>query len=676
MNMIRRLFFITFAISFFCFASKAQINTDQVMQIGRNAIYFEDYILSIQYFNQAIGAKPYLAQPYYYRGVAKFNLEDFNGAENDASLALERNPFITDAYVLRGMSRQNLGRAKEAIEDYDKALSMQPDNWDLNFKRALAQESIKDYDGAMASYSDIIKRQSSFDAAYIGRARLNLTLKDTISALDDINKAININPNSVNAYIIRADISINQQHNYKEALADMDKAIKLQPRQIGLFINRAFLRYKLDDYFGAMSDYDYALQLDPLNITALFNRSVLRMEVRDYNNALDDLNQIIALNPTNYRALFNRASVHTQLRQYKQALADANSIISTFPDLASAYILRFDIRQKMEDKQAKKDYDYAIKLAKQQKKIDGEAPSADEIIAQFDSKDNADISNNTALKFNQLLTISDNADLNQDFSSSGNNIRGRIQERNISIEPEPIFVVTYYSSPTELKPNGEYIKEVDEVNRTHSLSYILQVTNRESSLRDSIEIKRHFASIDYYNSYLSTHAPRAIDYFGRAMNQMTLRNYPAAASDFNRALQLAPKFSLSYFMSAVAKYRSVVTDNATSTSKKKENSELSLHKAKLMDVIADFEKALQISPQMHLAYYNMGVVYITLRDYTSALSAFNKAIELNPDFGEAYYNRGYVYFTLGNREAGSNDLSRAGQLGVVPSYNLLKRMSD
>lgn len=674
--MIRRLFFIIFTITFFSLASKAQINTDQVMQIGRNAIYFEDYILSIQYFNQAIGAKPYLAQPYYYRGVAKFNLEDFNGAESDASLALERNPFITDAYVLRGMSRQNLGRAKEAIEDYDKALSMQPDNWDLNFKRALAQESIKDYDGAMASYSDIITRQSSFDAAYIGRARLNLTLKDTISALDDINKAININPNSVNAYIIRADISINQQHNYKEALADMNKAIKLQPRQIGLFINRAFLRYKLDDYFGAMSDYDFALQLDPLNITALFNRSVLRMEVRDYNNALDDLNQIIALNPTNYRALFNRASVHTQLRQYKQALADANSIISTFPDLASAYILRFDIRQKMEDKQAKKDYDYAIKLAKQQKKIDGEAPSADEIIAQFDSKDNADISNNTALKFNQLLTISDNADLNQDFSSSGNNIRGRIQERNISIEPEPIFVVTYYSSPTELKPNGEYIKEVDEVNRTHSLSYILQVTNRESSLRDSIEIKRHFASIDYYNSYLSTHTPRAIDYFGRAMNQMTLRNYSAAATDFNKALQLAPKFSLSYFMSAVAKYRSVITDNASNSSKKKENREPFLHKAKLMDVIADFEKALQISPQMHLAYYNMGVVYITLRDYTSALSAFNKAIELNPDFGEAYYNRGYVYFTLGNREAGSNDLSRAGQLGVVPSYNLLKRMSD
>ena len=648
------------------------------MQIGRNAIYFEDYVLSIQYFNQAIGAKPYLAQPYYYRGVAKFNLEDFKGAENDASLALERNPFITDAYVLRGMSRQNLGRAEDAIEDYNKALSMQPDNWDLNFKRALAQEIIKDYQGAMASYSDIINRQSSFDAAYVGRARLNLTLKDTISALNDINKAIEINPNSANAYIIRADISINNQHNYQEALADMDKAIKLQPRHVGLYINRAFLRYKLDDYFGAMSDFDYALQLDPLNTTALFNRSILRTEVRDYNNALDDLNQIIAMNPSNYRALFNRASVLKELKQYKKALTDADAIIATFPNLASAYILRFDIRQQMGDKSAKKDYDYALKIAKEQKKVDGKAPSVEDIMNDFDAADtNAnDEKNITASRFNQLLTISDNADLNQDYSGSGVNIRGRIQERNISIEPEPIFVATYYSSPTELKPTGEYLKEVDDINRTHALSHILQVTNREASLQDSTEIKRHFASIDYYNSYLSTHTPRAIDYFGRAMNQMTLHNYASAINDFANATKLAPNFALAHFMCGVAKYRSILTDKALNSKKSSEKRDLTLFRAKLLDLIHDFENALKISPEMYLAYYNMGVVYIAMQDYTSALSAFNKAIELNPDFGEAYYNRGYVYFTLGYRVAGSNDLSHAGQLGVAPSYNLLNRMAD
>ena len=37
----------------------AQINTDRVLAIGRNALYFEDYVLSIQYFNQVIKSKPW-----------------------------------------------------------------------------------------------------------------------------------------------------------------------------------------------------------------------------------------------------------------------------------------------------------------------------------------------------------------------------------------------------------------------------------------------------------------------------------------------------------------------------------------------------------------------------------------------------------------------------------------
>ena len=54
-----------------------QINTDHVLNIGRNALYFEDYILSIQYFNQVIKIKPYLAEPYLYRAIAKRSLDDY-----------------------------------------------------------------------------------------------------------------------------------------------------------------------------------------------------------------------------------------------------------------------------------------------------------------------------------------------------------------------------------------------------------------------------------------------------------------------------------------------------------------------------------------------------------------------------------------------------------------------
>ena len=50
------------------------------------------------------------------------------------------------------------------------------------------------------------------------------------------------------------------------------------------------------------------------------------------------------------------------------------------------------------------------------------------------------------------------------------------------------------------------------------------------------------------------------------------------------------------------------------------------------------------------------------------------AIKINPEFGQAYYNRGLVYLQMGNKNHGIADLSKAGELGVLPSYNVLKRM--
>ncbi len=651
--------------------AKAQINTDQVLQIGRNALYFEDYVLSIQYFNQVIGAKPYLAQPYYYRALAKFYLDDLKGAEEDASTAIEHNPFITDAYELRGVVRQNLGKGKEAISDYDHALTILPENRGILFNKALAQEQIKQFGEAQQSYSTLLNLHPSFDGGYLGRARLYLSTGDTTAAITDIDKALAINSNAVNGYVMRADIAINRNQDYTQALSDMDEAIKLQPRHVGFFINRAFFRYKLDDYHGAMSDYDYAIQLDPINNTALYNRALLRMEVRDFPKASDDLSRVIALNPTDYRALYNRAAINNEMGKYESALSDINKVVEAFPDLAAAYFLRYNIRRAMGDKQAQKDHDRSLALAKQRIKRDGKNASVADVLGSMETSSTSDSEPQevVAARFSSLITINDNSNMEQEFNNKS--IRGKVQNRNVTIDIEPLFVITYYTSPSELKPSGEYLREVDEINSTHALNYVLQVTNQEVTLSNPDEIKKHFESIDYYNSYLSTHTPRAIDFFGRGMNRMTVHDYKAAMADFNLAINAAPDFAIAHFMLAIACYKDIF--HIENIDYKQDP--LST-KIKLQEVISHFDQVLKTSPNMALAYYNKGVIFVEMQDFTSALSAFNTAIELKPDFGEAFYNRGYVYFKLGNRNAGNSDLSRAGELGIVPSYNLLKRMSN
>ena len=106
----------------------SQINTDRVMTIGKNALYFEDYVLSIQYFNQVINAKPYLAEPFFYRGLAKLNLDDLQGAEADCTQSIDRNPFVANTYQIRGIARISQENFDGAIADSRKALTIEPES--------------------------------------------------------------------------------------------------------------------------------------------------------------------------------------------------------------------------------------------------------------------------------------------------------------------------------------------------------------------------------------------------------------------------------------------------------------------------------------------------------------------------------------------------------------------
>ena len=92
-------------------------------------------------------------------------------------------------------------------------------------------------------------------------------------------------------------------------------------------------------------------------------------------------------------------------------------------------------------------------------------------------------------------------------------------------------------------------------------------------------------------------------------------------------------------------------------------------------MIKDLDQVIKLSPKNVYAHFNKGNAYMLQGDYTSAISCYNTAIELKPDLGEAYYNRGLMYLRMGNKAPGIADLSKAGELGILPSYNVLKRMS-
>ena len=192
----------------------SQINTDRVLLMGRNALHYEDYVLSIRYFNQVIDAKPFLSEPYFFRGLAKFYLEDFTGAEADCAKAIEINPFIPRNYELRGLCQINLKDFSGAIRSYEKLLDIEPMNKNAWHNLVLCHIEQKNYQAANDGLDQMVRFWSKDPEVYTTRAQVALLEKDTVACLAQVEKALDINPYTERAWAIRALVSY-EQKDYK-----------------------------------------------------------------------------------------------------------------------------------------------------------------------------------------------------------------------------------------------------------------------------------------------------------------------------------------------------------------------------------------------------------------------------------------------------------------------------
>jgi hypothetical protein len=73
------------------------------------------------------------------------------------------------------------------------------------------------------------------------------------------------------------------------------------------------------------------------------------------------------------------------------------------------------------------------------------------------------------------------------------------------------------------------------------------------------------------------------------------------------------------------------------------------------EAIADFNKAISIYPEYSYAYSNRAAIYLTIGQYQQALDDFTKAIVLNPRNFRSYHGRANVYEKLNNPNAARLD---------------------
>lgn len=636
-------------------ASYAQIDAEQVMNIGRNVLSMDDYMLSIQYFNQAIKAKPYLAEPYFYRALAKLELEDYAGAEKDCSLAIERNKYRVESYKLRGFARQNLGKDSLAIEDYDEGLRYNPHDKYFLYYKSVAQTELKRYAEADSTFSLLLRQYPKFDEGYTARGRLRALEGDTVSALADLTKAIELSHTSIRPWLMRCDIEM-RRRNWESAARDLDEAISLEPRDANLYLNRAFIRYNLDDYFGAMADYNYTLELQPFHAGALFNRALLRYEVKDLNRAAEDLASVLKLEPDNFHARYNLGLIDLERGHYKEALQSFDVISKKYPRFYPVYYAKAEALQRSGNMRAAMQNVYqGDNLVKGYVKNPERNPLDRPTIQAGAANDVADNHANESeeevmARFNQLVTVGAGSETPLAYNDK---IKGRVQDRDIQIETLPSYLISFLQSEMSLKSTSNYFRELDDYNQrgySKSKIYLTPESSYSSEAYDPV-----FALADAYAVATAESDATAADWFSLGVARVSLKDYENAAKALTKTIEMLPDFSPAYLERGFAR-------------------QMSGDERMYQLAISDYDAALRLNPRLVYALYNKGNIYYNLGQFTSALDCYSSALRIDPDFGDALYNRGITYLRMGNKRAAFADLSRAGELGVIPSYNLLKRM--
>lgn len=685
---ILSLFFASLSLS-------AQVNTDRMIMIGRNALYFEDYVVAIQYFNQVIAAKPYLADPYYLRGMAKFMLDDFKGAEDDCTLCLERNPYYFAAYQLRGAANQNQEDYEQAAVDYQKSLDFYPEDKLTLVNMGIVNIELKQYDEAEKFFETLLRRFPDYTPGYLTRAQMYLEEKDTAKAFVDYNKAIEIDPYTSQSFAARG-LLYYQQKEFNKALADLDEAIRLDPYQQGNYINRGLIKYNLNDLRGAMADYDRVIEMDGNNLIARFNRGLLRAQVADNNRAISDFDKVIELEPDNTIAYLNRSMLNAEIGDNAKALADMDVVLAEYPDFFSGYYMRSQLKREMNDlRGAERDYNHARTEEAKARKIATVNPEKKDASAKDDDKKTKDTREQTDKdidKFNLLVVADKETEEKSKYASQS---RGRVQNKAAEIALEPLFTVSYYERETEIRRPVYYSETIDKANHNLHLKWKLRVTNQEASL-DEMQVQNHFRSIDNYSKEIADKPFDASLYFARCMDFMLVQDYENALTDINKAISLDANFTLAYFARAIIRTKQLAVDPTKSQEKRpislpgvnqsKSNSfaqqnvssakipEISTRSMDYDAILKDYEMVLKLDPAFYYAYYNRAEIYEQEKDYRAAIADYNEAIKREPQFAEAYFNRGLSRLSIGDAATGLEDLRKAGELGIVASYSIIKRM--
>jgi len=621
---------------------------DDFVQIGKRALTEDNYAEALENFNYAVRQKPTSYEGYFLRGVTKYYLKDYSGAEYDLTKAIEFDPYDPECYHYRAIVRAaqyNFGRS---LDDYASAIEIDPKNPFYYLNRARANLFMKNYEKVVV---DCDKAQElNYPHADLfglrGMAKAGLELFE--EAIADLNKAIEKNPANTNMYIQRGGVWM-EFAKPDSAIRDFNIVIEKDSLDSQAIFNRALARMDIGDTIGASQDLNKVIRLSPRNSYAYYDRAILRIGQRDIKGALQDLDRVIMLNPDNIAVYLFRAQLKHADRDLEGALEDLDKAIAIYPDFADGFYERSLVKKELNDlKGADRDLKTAYR------------------INEFNFT-------NDSLKLHEMMYLKKLLAFSGEFHNN-ESIEMGLQKDQKKIELQSVYNIVLFSRSLE------QVSLYDTYNKTAYHTPVISLSNFDFPI-DEVLVEMQ---IDALSQDIIKYPDSSVAYHKRAILYAQLNDYENAIQDDEKAIALDPDFAMACFNHANTKLQLAELIDFDDDSQfqmksglQKVNSIIEFDSSYLQkaykEIIADYTKTISLDPDFYYAYFNRAYARFLSGDAWGAIDDYSKVINMKPELSDAHYNKGLILLFLKMNTTACTHLSKAGELGLKEAYIVIGR---
>lgn len=185
---------------------KNPADVDSMTKLGNLYFILRKFDLAIENYDRALEIDNHNDAAYFGRGMALGRSGFVKKGIKDLSVYIEHHPSSSLAYTKRGVRYLWIDEESNAMQDFNRAIKLNPKNAEAHDDLGVIYAKQQKYAEAIKHFSTTIRLDPSYQKAYHNLAMAYFLIEQDDLALDAVNKALALNPQSRNSLILKAEI--------------------------------------------------------------------------------------------------------------------------------------------------------------------------------------------------------------------------------------------------------------------------------------------------------------------------------------------------------------------------------------------------------------------------------------------------------------------------------------